>query len=166
MGIVCVAHTIKHWHKRTVCYLELAKKCTHTQIAHTRHKCAQTRPVNPGFIYICMYLRTIRLALWKYTVCVCVCDCVLQYARYGSDAFSDTPCEFQFQSQQRNSQLTLPKLANHVREKHIQPSTPLIRFFSQIYLHPPSSPSLFLSHYQTGSSLPDQYPPVDQRRKE
>lgn len=43
--------------------------------------------------------------------------CVLW--RYGSDAFSDAPpCEFAFQSRQRNSQLALPKLANRVKEKH------------------------------------------------
>lgn len=76
-------------------------------------------------LYVCVYKQTRSASV----LCVWVNVC---YARYGSDAFCDTPCEFQIQSQQRNSQLAMPKLANHVREKHPQP-------------HPPTPNPLFFS---------------------
>lgn len=106
--IESAAHGVIHRLNRGACYLELAKEHTHTQTACTQET---NTSISQSQVYFHLYVR-----VHKQTLRVCASECVC-YAQYGSDAFSGTPCEFQFQSQQRNNQIALPKLANRVREK-------------------------------------------------
>lgn len=146
MCIACVAHGVKHWLNRIACYLELPKRLIHIWTRHTysthTHPRARTPPHTSQFrLYFHFYAQT------GFMQVRFVCEWMWVMRDMDQMLSPIPPVNFSFKSQWRNSQLALPKLANHVRETHTLTALPSPNpLCLPVYLYnTPSSPRLFLS---------------------
>lgn len=141
-------------HTRRAWRVELRQEHIYTQTVNATIMPA----VLPGFL---SFVKRVWGCKRRFISCNCdlsMCE-LMYYTRYGSDAFSDAPCV-------SASPVKVGKPCQRKTHSALSSSN---RLFLLIYLHPPSSPSFLLSlsesHYQEGPSLPNQYPPVDQKRR-
>lgn len=140
MCIACVAHGVKHWLNRIACYLELPKRLIHIWTRHTYS--THTPPHTSQFrLYFHFYAQT------GFMQVRFVCEWMWVMRDMDQMLSPIPPVNFSFKSQWRNSQLALPKLANHVRETHTLTALPSPNpLCLPVYLYnTPSSPRLFLS---------------------